>query len=271
MIIMNEEEEDILEQPEEEITREWQKRYFMHISYDGTNYSGWQRQLNSHSIQAEVEAALCKILRQERVPTTGCGRTDAGVHARNFYFHFNTERPIENMKDIYFKLNMMLPQDIGLFKLWEVHDKAHTRFDATERSYEYHIHQVRDPFVKDFSWFCPWPLDVEKMNDAASILMNYRDFASFCKTKGAQKTTFCDVRKAYWVQNGSKLVFHITADRFLRNMVRAIVGTLLDIGKGKMTKEQFAAIIEGHSRTLASESAKARGLHLTEIKYPYID
>jgi tRNA pseudouridine38-40 synthase len=267
---MTEEENDIELNAQDEINPEWQKRYFMHIAYDGTDYSGWQRQLNGHTVQAEVESALCKILRQEKVITTGCGRTDAGVHARNFYLHFNTEKPIENIQDVFFKLSMLLPKSIGIYRLWEVHDKAHTRFDATERSYEYHMHQVRDPFVERFSTYYPWPLDVERMNDAASILTTYTDFESFCKTKGGQKTTFCKIKTAYWEMNGTKLVFYITADRFLRNMVRAIVGTMIDIGRGKLTKEDFAQIIEGKSRKLASESAKARGLHLTEVKYPYI-
>lgn len=267
---MNEPEDTYIEEQNEPVAGEWQKRYFMHISYDGTNYHGWQRQKNGHSVQAEIESALRKILGLEKVITIGCGRTDTGVHARMFYLHFNAERPIENMEEIFFKLNMMLPFDIGLYKIWEVHDKAHTRFDATERSYEYHIHQKRDPFVHRFSTFFRWPLDVDAMNEAASVLMDYKDFASFCKTKGGQKTTLCDVREAYWIKNNDKLVFHITADRFLRNMVRAIVGTLLEIGRGKMTQQEFIEAIEGKNRKLARESAKAQGLHLTNIKYPYI-
>lgn len=266
---MSEENITTEENLEELVPSDWQKRYFMHISYDGTNYSGWQRQKNSHTIQAEMEAALQKLLRQETVVTTGCGRTDAGVHARNFFLHFNTEQPIENMDELFFKLNMLLPPDIGLYRLWEVHDKAHTRFDAIERSYEYHIHQVRDPFIHRFSTFYPWELDADRMNDAASILMNYTDFASFCKTRGGQKTTICHLKTAHWERQGSRLIFYITADRFLRNMVRAIVGTMLEIGRGRLTKEDFAGIIEGRKRSLAGDSAKARGLHLTEIKYPY--
>lgn len=248
----------------------WMKRYFMHIAYDGTNYSGWQRQKNSHSVQAELEAALRKLLRQETVVTIGCGRTDAGVHARNFYVHFTAQKPIESIEEVFFKLNMMLPFDMAVYKIWEIHDKAHARFDATERSYEYHIHQVRDPFTHRFSTYYPWLLDEKAMNDAAAILMDYTDFASFCKTRGGQKTTICHVKKAYWERKGDKLVFYITADRFLRNMVRAIVGTMIDIGRGRISKEDFTNIIEGKSRKLASESAKAQGLHLTDIKYPFI-
>ena len=244
------------------------KRYFLHISYDGTNYHGWQRQLNGHSVQEEIESALRKLLRQERVVSVGCGRTDSGVHARDFYLHFNAENPIINKEEILFKLNLMLPKDIGLFGLWQVDYLAHARFDAIERSYEYHIHQKRDPFIQRFSTFYPWPLAVEKMNEAAAHLMRYKDFAAFCKTGGGQKTTLCDLRKAYWEVDDHKLVFHITADRFLRNMVRAVVGTLLEVGRGKITVEQFIAIIEGGKRTQAGESVPAQGLHLTEIKYP---
>ena len=244
------------------------KRYFLHLSYDGTNYHGWQRQLNGHSVQEEIESALRKLLRQEKVVSVGCGRTDAGVHAREFYLHFNAEKPIDNKDEIFFKLNLMLPKDIGLFGLWQVDYLTHARFDAIERSYEYHIHQQRDPFAQRFSTFYPWPLDVAKMNEAAQILLRYKDFAAFCKTGGGQKTTICDLRHAQWVANGSKLVFHITADRFLRNMVRAVVGTLVDVGRGRISLEQFISIVESGKRPKAGESVPAQGLHLTRIIYP---
>lgn len=244
------------------------KRYFLHISYDGTNYHGWQRQLNGHSVQEEIESALRKLLRQERVVSVGCGRTDAGVHAREFFLHFNAEKPIDKPEEIFFKLNLMLPKDIGVYRLWQVDYLAHARFDANERSYEYHIHQKRDPFAQRFSTFYPWPLDVAKMNAAALLLLRYKDFAAFCKSGGGQKTTLCDVRHAQWVVDGSKLVFHITADRFLRNMVRAIVGTLVDVGRGRISVEQFVSIIESGKRPKAGESVPAQGLHLTRICYP---
>lgn len=244
------------------------KRYFLHISYDGTNYHGWQRQLNSHSVQEEIESALRKLLRQEKVVSVGCGRTDAGVHARDFYLHFNAENPILDKEEVFFKLNLMLPKDIGLFGLWQVGDLTHARFDATERSYEYHIHQRRDPFVQRFSTFYPWPLDVGRMNEAAALLLSYNDFAAFCKTGGGQKTTLCDLREARWEQDDYRLVFHIRADRFLRNMVRAVVGTLLEVGRGKLSLSEFQAIVEGGKRTQAGESVPAQGLHLTRIRYP---
>jgi tRNA pseudouridine38-40 synthase len=244
------------------------KRYFLHISYDGTNYHGWQRQLNSHSVQEEIEGALRKLLRQEKVVSVGCGRTDSGVHARDFYLHFNAENPILNKEEILFKLNLMLPKDIGLFGMWQVDYMAHARFDAIERSYEYHIHQRRDPFIERFSTFFPWPLDFNAMNEAATILLEFKDFAAFCKTGGGQKTTLCDLRKAYWVRDDYKLVFHITADRFLRNMVRAVVGTLIEVGRGKLSMQEFIQIIEGGKRTRAGESMPPQGLHLTSIVYP---
>jgi tRNA pseudouridine38-40 synthase len=244
------------------------KRYFLHISYDGTNYHGWQRQLNANTIQEEIEGALRKLLRQEKVITVGCGRTDAGVHARDFYLHFNAENPILNKEEIMFKLNLMLPKDIGLFGMWQVDYLAHARFNANERSYEYHIHQKRDPFIERFSTFYPWPLDLAKMNEAAALLLNYHDFAAFCKSGGGQKTTLCDLRRAHWVQDDYKLVFHITADRFLRNMVRAVVGTLLEVGRGKLTLEQFITIVKGGKRMQAGQSAPPQGLHLTQIRYP---
>jgi tRNA pseudouridine38-40 synthase len=244
------------------------KRYFLQLSYDGTNYHGWQRQPNSHSVQEEIEQSLRKLLRQERVVTVGCGRTDTGVHARDFYMHFNVENPEMNKHDILFKLNMMLPSDIGVYKLWQVRDRASARFDAIERSYEYHIHQQRDPFITRFSTFYPWPLNLEDMNEAAAIMLEYEDFSAFCKSGGGQKTTLCDLREARWIREDYKLVFHITANRFLRNMVRSVVGTLIEVGKGKMNLEQFREVIEGGKRTRAGESVAPQGLQLTKIIYP---
>jgi tRNA pseudouridine38-40 synthase len=248
-------------------TEMW-KRYFMHISYDGTDFHGWQRQLNSHSVQEEVEMALRKLLRQTRVVSVGCGRTDAGVHARQFFLHFNAEKPIEDLDGFFFRLNMMLPKNIGIYKVWQVDNLAHARFDAIERSYEYHLHQIRNPFIERYSTFFPWELDIEKMNEAAQLLLNYSDFAAFAKTGGGSRTTICDLRRAEWKSYEERMVFYITADRFLRNMVRAIVGTLLDVGRNRISNQEFIDIIEGKSRSSASDSAAGRGLHLTQIIYP---
>lgn len=260
-------ESDIDEQKEISTPPMWQ-RYFLYISYDGTDYHGWQRQLTGHSVQEEIEMALRKLLRQERVVSVGCGRTDAGVHARHFFLHFNAETPIADLNDFFFKLNMMLPKDIGVFRLWKVDNLAHARFDAVERSYEYHIHQQRDPFIQRYSTFYPWELNVDKMNEGAALLLNYKDFAAFCKTGGGQRTTLCDLRRAEWKEYDSRLVFYITADRFLRNMVRSVVGTLMEVGRDKLSIPDFIKVIESGRRSQAGESVAARGLHLTEVIYP---
>jgi len=243
-------------------------RYFMRLAYDGTNYHGWQRQPNAHTVQAEIEAALCKLIRQQPVVTTGCGRTDAGVHASDFYLHFDADKEIEHPEDLMFKLNNCLPKDIGIYGIWRVGDKAHSRFDANERSYEYHINTRRIPFVRHFSSFYPYQLDVALMNEAAKHLIGQKDFAVFCKAGGGQKTTICDVRRAEWVDNGSQLTFYITADRFLRNMVRAVVGTLFDVGKGKITPHEFKELMKFSERALAGDSVFPTGLILTQVKYP---
>jgi tRNA pseudouridine38-40 synthase len=245
-------------------------RYFLHISYDGTEYSGWQIQPNGNTVQAEIEAALRKLLRQEKVITLGCGRTDTGVHARKFYLHFETDKEIESHKDLFFKLNQLLPWDIAVHDIIRVADRAHARFDATERTYEYHVHQRRDPFIHRFSKYFPFDLDHEKMNEAAGMLLNYTNFASFRKANGGQKTDICDVRAARWERFDHRLVFTITADRFLRNMVRAIVGTHFDIGRGKMTLEEYVKVIESGDRGNAGDSIKACGLHLVDVKYPFL-
>lgn len=245
-------------------------RYFIHLAYDGSSYHGWQRQPNGHSVQAELEAALRTLLRQEKVITTGCGRTDAGVHARSFFAHFNAMEEIGDCSELAYKLNQVLPPDVAVFRIFRVADRAHARFDARSRSYEYHIHQVPDPFVRAYSTLYPWPLDLPAMKEAAAMLTGRRDFASFCKSGGAQKTTICEVTDAHWIKEGKKLVFHITADRFLRNMVRAIVGTLLEVGRGKRSPESIPHILGGLQRSAAGESVKACGLHLTRVAYDFV-
>lgn len=252
---------------ESENTPIW-PRYFLGISYDGTLYNGWQRQTNGHTIQAVIEDALRKLLRQETVVTIGCGRTDTGVHARQFFLHFNAENEITDIEGIFFRLNMMLPRDIGLSGLWRVHDRAHARFDAIERSYYYDIHTQRNPFLEKFSTFYPWQIDLEKMNEAAHRLISKRDFSSFCKSGGGQTTGICDIRKAHWeLLEDHRIRFHITADRFLRNMVRAITGTLIDIGSDKYAPQEIEQIIAEGKRSAAGQSMPPQGLHLSLIKY----
>lgn len=244
------------------------QRYFLKIAYNGTNYHGWQVQPNAISVQEELEKAISTLLRVDRVATTGCGRTDAGVHAREFYLHFDLEvAPPENFV---FRLNRFLPSGITVYELIKVEPEQHTRFDASSRTYEYHIHQYKDSFKDNLSAFIAGDLDVDAMNKAAAILLDYHDFASFCKANGNNKTTICDVRVAEWSTNGTALCFTITADRFLRNMVRAVVGTLLEVGQGKMKPEGMHDVLKDKDRGSAGVSVPACGLYLTKITYPYI-
>jgi tRNA pseudouridine38-40 synthase len=238
------------------------------ISYDGTDYNGWQRQSNGHTIQAVIEEALRKLLRQDAVVTIGCGRTDTGVHARQFYLHFNAEKEILDIEGFFFRLNMMLPRDIGLSGLWRVQNRAHARFHAIERAYYYDLHTTRNPFIERFSTFFPWRLDIALMNDAAKRLVSKRDFSSFSRTGGGQTTGICDIRSAYWENlDEHRIRFHITADRFLRNMVRAVTGTLIDIGLGKYSPENIENIIAEGRRGAAGQSMPPQGLHLSKVIY----
>jgi tRNA pseudouridine38-40 synthase len=246
-------------------------RYFLSLSYDGSAFHGWQRQPNAISVQEVLEGALCKILRQEKVISVGCGRTDTGVHATAFYSHFNAFEEIVDTEQTIFRLNQILPHGIAIHDLFKVGDKDHTRFDATERGYHYYLHSKKDPFLYGRSMFYPYELDFEKMNQAAQLLVFKGDFSSFCKSGGGQKTNICDVRKAEWSQVGEhQWVFHIVADRFLRNMVRAVVGTLIEVGRGKISVEGMKEIIALQKRGAAGDSVHACGLYLTTVNYPYI-
>ncbi len=241
-------------------------RYFLELSYTGTNYHGWQTQPNAVTVQETIEHALSLLLRST-IKITGAGRTDTGVHARQMFAHFDVEKPI-NPVDLTYKLNSFLPADIAIQKMLSVTDKAHARFDAIARSYQYFIHRHKNPFLTETSWFLAKDLDVDLMNQAAKILTQYKDFKSFSKTHTDVKTYLCDVRLAEWQIVDNQLVFNITADRFLRNMVRAIVGTLIDVGLHKITIDDFIQIIESRNRSKAGFSVPAKGLFLTEIVYP---
>jgi tRNA pseudouridine38-40 synthase len=246
-------------------------RYFVQLSYDGSHFHGWQRQPNALSVQEVLEAALSKILRQEKVITTGCGRTDTGVHATEFYAHFNAMNAIEDAEQVVFRVNQVLPKSIAIQRIFPVGDKAHSRFDATERGYHYFLHFKKDPFLHQRSMYYPYELDMEKMNAAAQYLIRQGDFSSFCKSGGGQKTNICDVRKAEWsVNEKGQWVFHIVADRFLRNMVRAVVGTLIEVGRGKLEVAAMQEIIELQQRGAAGDSVYACGLYLTQVSYPYL-
>lgn len=213
-----------------------------------------------------MENAFSLILR-ETVFLTGAGRTDAGVHAREMYAHFDSDAFFEGAELVH-RLNAYLPEDIAIVSIFEVPGEAHARFDATERTYEYWIVQNKNPFLVEGAYYVKYPLNIEQMNKAAAILVAHKDFECFSKSNTDVKTYLCDVRKAQWTKEGDKLVFTITADRFLRNMVRAIVGTLLDVGLGKSSPTDMEYILASKDRGQAGVSVPAKGLYLTAIKYP---
>jgi len=244
-------------------------RYFIKLAYNGTAYHGWQIQPNAASVQETLNKAFSVLLNSE-INLMGAGRTDTGVHAREMYAHFDFENPFDIPKLVH-KLNSFLPKDIVIYQIFRVDDEAHTRFDATKRTYEYHIHLFKDAFLQDQSWHFTQDLDVDLMNEAAKLLFNHTDFQSFSKVNTDVNTFDCTIFEAFWTKKGNKLIFTISANRFLRNMVRSIVGTLVNIGLHKITLADFNAIIESKSRNKAGFSVPAHGLYLTKIEYPYLD
>ena len=241
-------------------------RYFITFAYRGTDFHGSQTQPNGNTVQAEMEAAFATILRQP-VPLTFAGRTDAGVHAEKMVAHFDSESELPD--NLVYRLNGILPDSIAVQDIYRVTDDAHARFDATARTYRYRITTRKDPFLCFTHTRVAPGLNFEAMNHAAQLLLGKQDFASFCRVHTDVKTTFCDVREAKWVQESdTEAYFVITADRFLRNMVRAVVGTLFEIGRGKMTEHQLADVIAAKNRCKAGHSAPAEGLSLVEIIYP---
>ena len=246
------------------------QRYFIELCYNGGNYHGWQVQPNAISVQQLLNQALSVILRQP-VETTGCGRTDTGVHATQFFAHADivSKTGIDRVK-VLNSLNALLPHDIAVKRLLPVHAAAHARFDALQRSYQYHIHFNKDPFKEGFSCLLRDKPDIGLMNKAADIITTYTDFSCFSKSNTQVKTNNCKISAAYWRMENDSLTFHITADRFLRNMVRAIVGTLLMVGRGELTPADVAGIIESKDRSSAGESVPACGLYLTAITYPFL-
>ena len=245
-------------------------RYFLRFAYDGTAFHGSQRQPNGVTVQETMEQALALIFREE-VQLTFAGRTDAGVHAREMYAHFDIgdEAMKKERERLVFRLNGILPDSIAIFDIYPVKENAHARFDAVRRTYEYHIIDHKDPFLCKQATRVRPGLDFAAMNESAKLLIGKQDFASFCRTNTDVKTTICDLKQAEWKElDNGHAVFTISADRFLRNMVRAVVGTLFEIGRGKMTKEQFAEVITQHNRCAAGDSAPAEGLYLTHIEYP---
>ncbi|MCK5782543.1 MAG: tRNA pseudouridine(38-40) synthase TruA [Flavobacteriales bacterium] len=243
-------------------------RYFIELAYNGKNYFGWQRQPKQISVQQVIEEKLSTILRKD-ISIIGAGRTDTGVHAKQMYAHFDYDQEIDYDKVI-FKLNSFLPKDIAIYKIIKVTDDSHARFGASSRAYEYHIQIGKSPFTIDSAFKINNNLNVEKMNEAARILFDYTDFKCFSKSKTDVRTYNCDIMKAEWTVRDKKLIFHVKADRFLRNMVRAIVGSLIEVGNGKKSITDFRNIIESRSRSEAGISVPAQGLYLTEVTYPYI-
>ena len=243
------------------------QRYFIKFSFNGTDYHGWQIQPNAITVQQVMNEDL-SILLGENINVSGCGRTDTGVHAREFYAHFESKATGLDDPAFAIKLNSKLPKDIAIDSVRKVHPDAHARFSAISRTYEYHINRQKDPFSDVFSHYLYGGLDLKNMQKAADLLRDVEDFTSFSKVDTDAKTNICNVRKAVWKEVPGKLIFTITADRFLRNMVRAIVGTLLEIGFGKLTVEEFKAIIEKKDRSSAGTSAPAKGLFLTQVVYP---
>jgi len=235
------------------------------LSYKGTNYHGWQIQPDASSVQEEITKALATIL-QEKILLVGAGRTDAGVHASQMFAHVDTVKKLTD--DYVHKLNAILPNDIVIKSIKEVSDDTHARFDAVSRTYEYKILLGRDPFLLETTWQLHQKnLQIEKMNEAANLLFKYEDFESFSKVKTDVNTFNCSIMKAVWTLEDKHLIFHIKANRFLRNMVRAIVGTLIEVGLGKKTVEDFRKIIESKKRSEAGLSVPAKGLFLTEVCY----
>ena len=241
-------------------------RYFVTFSYNGSRYHGWQIQPNGDSVQAKLQHALSLLLRSEII-VTGAGRTDAGVHARMMVAHFDFESQID-VQQLAYKLNKLLPYDIAVSKVELVADDLHARFSATSRMYRYYLHTEKNPFLSNTSCELHYPLDFNKMNEAAKLLMEYEDFGAFCKSHADVKTTLCRVTVAEWKQTSpTTWYFEIRANRFLRNMVRAVVGTLVDVGRGRVTMEEFRKIIERKKRTEAGESMPAHALFLEKIEY----
>ena len=244
-------------------------RYFIKLAYNGTNYHGWQYQPKATSVQENLNKALQVILNSD-INIMGAGRTDTGVHAKEMYAHFDFETPI-NIQSLIHKLNSFLPKDIVIFDIIPVHDEAHTRFDATKRTYEYHINTFKDAFLEDKSWYYHHDLDIDLMNEASKILFNHIDFQCFSKVNTDVNTFECTIFEAHWKKENNTIVFTISANRFLRNMVRAIVGTLVNIGLHKISLDDFNEIIKSKNRDKAGFSVPAHGLYLTKIEYDYID
>jgi len=243
------------------------QRYFIQLSYNGANYHGWQVQPNAVTVQEVIGKAISTLTR-EKVDVVGAGRTDTGVHASFFVAHFELETALDNPDQLAFKMNAFLPEEIFIVQLFAVEADMHARFSATSRTYHYYVSEQKDPFRKGFVNRINHTLDMEKMNKAAALLLTFDDFTSFSKLHTDVNNNLCKVTKAEWRRENGVLVFEISANRFLRNMVRAIVGTLIDVGRGKLTIGDFIAVVEAKNRSEAGTSVFAGALFLTDIQYP---
>lgn len=243
-------------------------RYFMRLAYNGANFHGWQTQPNATTVQETIEHAMSTVLRKP-ISITGAGRTDAGVNAAMMIAHFDCDSMPDDTAPLVRSLNSLLGKNIAIYTIFKVDDDAHARFDATSRTYKYFAHTVKSPFIYPLSWQCNPKLDFDKMNEAAKVLLQYTDFTSFSKLHTDVATNNCRITHAQWEPEGEQMVFTVTADRFLRNMVRAIVGTLVDVGMGKITKSDFCRIIEQKDRCCAGTSMPGHALFLWNITYPF--
>jgi len=242
------------------------QRFFIEIMYDGSNYHGWQVQPNSITVQEQLEKAISTVL-NKKTGVMGAGRTDTGVHAKQFFAHFDYDSNLLDVNTVY-RLNSFLPHDICVKSISEVKADAHCRFDAISRTYEYIIYNSKNPFLVDNAYFLHKTLDIEEMNKAANCLFDFIDFTSFSKLHTQARTNNCNIKKAVWEQKGDTLIFTIQADRFLRNMVRAIVGSLINVGLGKTSIDDFVKIIKSKDRAKAGASVPAHALYLTQVCYP---
>ncbi|NOX85446.1 MAG: tRNA pseudouridine(38-40) synthase TruA [Chlorobi bacterium] len=244
------------------------QRYFIRMAYHGGNYHGWQVQKNAHTVQAEMEEKLAVML-GGHVSVTGCGRTDTGVHAREFYAHFDMEKPLKDARELAFRLNVFLPDDIVVFDIFPVAPDMHARFSAVSRTYRYYISRQKDPFYRDLQYEYTGRLNIEAMKEASRFILGKQDFTSFSKLHTQTTTNICTVTEALWTEDDNRLIFTISADRFLRNMVRAVVGTLFEVGKGKIQPEDVKNIIDAKDRSHAGFSVPARGLFLEKVEYEF--
>jgi tRNA pseudouridine38-40 synthase len=244
------------------------QRYFLELSYLGGDFCGWQKQPNGISVQETIEKELSKLNGNQTIEVVGCGRTDAGVHARQYFLHFDLEQKVDIHNWLY-KLNKMLPKTIAIINAFQLEADMHARFSATKRTYRYFIHSIKNPFISYQSWYFPLPLDLQKMNEASAILLGTHDFTSFAKLHTDVKTNICEVFSAEWHVDENGIFFEISANRFLRNMVRSTVGTLLEVGMGKELPSYVQNVLDARNRNEAAVSVPAHGLFLWEINYPF--